>query len=68
MFSIFLVQERTDELAILETRNNGKPIWEAKFDIKGIAECLEYFGGLASGIVGELIHSRVMRIMRLRWS
>ena len=51
MVSFF--QERLEELAVLETRNNGKPIWEARYDIENVAEALDYFGGLAPGIVGE---------------
>ncbi|XP_030840142.1 4-trimethylaminobutyraldehyde dehydrogenase-like [Strongylocentrotus purpuratus] len=47
------LEERLEELAVWETRNNGKPIWEAREDIKNIVECLDYFGGLAPGIVGE---------------
>ncbi|MBS0364667.1 MAG: betaine-aldehyde dehydrogenase [Proteobacteria bacterium] len=49
-----LLRERNDELALLETRNTGKPIQETRaVDVVSGAECLEYFGGLAAGIAGE---------------
>jgi len=39
-------------LAELETRNNGKPIVEAEYDIADVATCLEYYGGLATKVAG----------------
>ncbi len=50
-----IVRERADELAELETRNTGKPIVEAEFDIGDVATCLEYYGGLATKIHGDVI-------------
>src|ERR1700693_1435986 len=35
-----IVRDRADELAELETRNSGKPIVEAEFDVAGGATCL----------------------------
>ena len=46
---------RADELAELETRNTGKPIVEAEFDIADVATCFEYYGGLATKIHGDVI-------------
>lgn len=40
------------ELAELECRNTGKPIVEAEFDINDAATCFEYYGGLATKVVG----------------
>ena len=37
-----IVRERADELAELETRNTGKPIVEAEFDVADVATCFEY--------------------------
>ena len=37
-----IVRERAGELAELETRNTGKPIVEAEFDIADTATCYEY--------------------------
>jgi betaine-aldehyde dehydrogenase len=50
-----LVRERTSELAEIETRNTGKPIVEAEFDIADVATCFEYYGGLATKIHGDVI-------------
>ena len=50
-----IVRARADELADLETRNTGKPIVEAEFDIGDVATCFEYYGGLATKIHGDVI-------------
>src|SRR5947207_1837071 len=39
-------------LAELECRNTGKPIVEAEYDITDAATCFEYYGGLATKVVG----------------
>ncbi len=41
-------------LAELESRNSGKPIVEAEFDIADAATCFEYYGGLATKISGTV--------------
>ncbi len=50
-----IVRSRADELAELETRNTGKPIVEAEFDVGDVATCFEYYGGLATKIHGDVI-------------
>ncbi len=50
-----VVRERAAELAELETRNSGKPIVEAEFDVEDVATCFEYYGGLATKIHGDVI-------------
>ena len=50
-----IVRERATELAAIETRNTGKPIVEAEFDIADTATCYEYYGGLATKIHGDVI-------------
>jgi betaine-aldehyde dehydrogenase len=40
-------------LAELESRNNGKPIVEAEYDIHDVATCFEYYGGLATKVQGS---------------
>ncbi len=50
-----LVRARADELAELETRNTGKPIVEAEYDVADVATCFEYYGGLATKIHGDVI-------------
>lgn len=41
-------------LAQMESRNGGKPIVEAEFDIADTANCFEYYGGWASKISGSV--------------
>lgn len=50
-----LVRDHAAEWAELETRNNGKPIIEAEFDINDVATCFEYSGGLATKIQGNVV-------------
>jgi len=50
-----VVRQRAAELAELETRNSGKPIVEAEFDIEDVATCFEYYGGLATKIHGDVL-------------
>jgi betaine-aldehyde dehydrogenase len=49
------IRQRAPELAELETRNMGKPIVEAEFDIADAAHCFEYYAGLAGKIEGETL-------------
>jgi len=46
------IRQNAATLAELESRNSGKPIIEAEFDIADVATCFEYYGGLATKIVG----------------
>src|SRR5450432_3879580 len=46
------IRENTAMLAELESRNTGKPIVEAEYDIADVATCFEYYGGLATKILG----------------
>jgi acyl-CoA reductase-like NAD-dependent aldehyde dehydrogenase len=48
-----LLDERTDELATLETRNNGKPKWQAAAEIKTGVASLELFAGAALHLSGR---------------
>jgi len=50
-----IVRARAGDLAELETRNTGKPIVEAEFDVGDVATCFEYYGGLATKIHGDVI-------------
>lgn len=50
-----LVRSRANELAEIETRNTGKPIVEAEFDVADVATCFEYYGGFATKIHGDVI-------------
>src|SRR5712664_93993 len=46
------IRHHTAMLAELESRNTGKPIVEAEYDITDVATCFEYYGGLATKILG----------------
>jgi acyl-CoA reductase-like NAD-dependent aldehyde dehydrogenase len=48
-----LLDERTDELATLESRNNGKPKWQAAAEIKTGVATLELFAGAAQHLYGR---------------
>jgi betaine-aldehyde dehydrogenase len=51
-----LIEERTPELAALETADNGKPIRESLYvDLPQVVENFEYFAGAATKIEGETI-------------
>jgi betaine-aldehyde dehydrogenase len=48
------VNENASKLAELESRNTGKPIVEAEYDIADVATCFEYYGGLATKVLGQV--------------
>jgi betaine-aldehyde dehydrogenase len=48
------IRKGAAELAELESRNSGKPIVEAEFDINDVATCFEYYGGLATKVTGQV--------------
>ena len=48
-----IIEEHVDELARLETLDNGKPVSEATIDIRGAAEQFRYFAGLVRENPGE---------------
>ncbi|MCA1591781.1 MAG: betaine-aldehyde dehydrogenase [Acidobacteria bacterium] len=51
-----LIESKSQELAALETADNGKPIRESAYvDLPQVAENFEYFAGFATKIEGETI-------------
>ncbi|MDQ6885540.1 MAG: aldehyde dehydrogenase family protein [Candidatus Dormibacteraeota bacterium] len=50
-----LIGSNLDNLAILEARNGGKPIRDARDEVLGAAQCFEYYAGAATRIFGETI-------------
>src|SRR3984893_11725443 len=46
------VRQNLPALAELDGRNTGKPIVEAEYDLNDVATCFEYYGGLATKVVG----------------
>jgi betaine-aldehyde dehydrogenase len=49
------IRQNLPMLAELESRNTGKPIVEAEFDIGDVATCFEYYGGLANKVNGSVM-------------
>lgn len=50
-----IVRARSEELARTEVLDTGKPIWEARWDILGCADTIDYYGGLAATISGDYL-------------
>src|SRR5215467_507535 len=50
-----LVRQRLEEIAVIEARNAGKPIRDARGEVALVAAVLEYWGGAANKIFGETI-------------
>ena len=48
------IRKEAAKLAELESRNSGKPIVEAEYDIADAATCFEYYGGLATKVLGHV--------------
>jgi betaine-aldehyde dehydrogenase len=49
------IRAKARTFAETDTRNMGKPIVEAEFDVNDAAHCFEYYGGLATKIHGETL-------------
>src|SRR6202521_1372948 len=53
-----LVEKNIDELAELETLDNGKPIFESRYvDLPMVIDVLRYYAGLATKIHGETVNT-----------
>ncbi len=48
------IRRETPYLAELEARNSGKPIVEAEYDMADAATCFEYYGGMATKVLGHV--------------
>jgi acyl-CoA reductase-like NAD-dependent aldehyde dehydrogenase len=49
------IRERAEELAELESRDNGKPLRQARTDVQVAARYFEFFAGVADKIMGNTI-------------
>jgi len=49
------LRERAEELAALESRDNGKPLRQSRADIQVAARYFEFYAGVADKIMGETI-------------
>ena len=50
-----MIRDRAEELAELESRDNGKPLRQARTDIQVAARYFEFYGGVADKIMGNTI-------------
>ncbi|HZU23431.1 MAG TPA: aldehyde dehydrogenase family protein [Terriglobales bacterium] len=54
-----LLEKNIDEVAEIETLDNGKPIFESRYvDLPTVIEVFRYYAGWATKITGETINSR----------
>ena len=49
------IRDRAEELAVLESRDNGKPLRQARTDVQVSARYFEFFAGVADKIMGQTI-------------
>src|SRR5262249_38365805 len=49
------IRDRAEELARLESQDNGKPLRQSRTDVQVAARYFEFFGGIADKIVGQTI-------------
>jgi len=50
-----LIRDRVEDLATLETRDQGKPLSQARSDVEGAARYFEYYAGAADKLEGSSI-------------
>src|SRR3984957_13966401 len=48
------IKKEAAHLAEIECRNSGKPIVEAEYDIADVVTCFEYYGGMATKVLGQV--------------
>jgi acyl-CoA reductase-like NAD-dependent aldehyde dehydrogenase len=53
--AVEIIRQRKDSLAALITKEQGKPLIEARNEIEGFANVLEYYCGLAGSFHGDFI-------------
>ncbi|HEX5474101.1 MAG TPA: aldehyde dehydrogenase family protein [Vicinamibacterales bacterium] len=49
------IRERAEELALLESQDNGKPLRQARADVQVAARYFEFYAGVADKIMGHTI-------------
>ena len=49
------LEQRAAEIAEVETKNNGKPLFESKIDVAMAIETLRYYGGWADKLTGDTL-------------
>ena len=48
-----VIDAHGEELAAIETANNGKPLRESRFDVADAANCFRYYAGLVTKPTGQ---------------
>ncbi|ELU10339.1 hypothetical protein CAPTEDRAFT_176705 [Capitella teleta] len=48
-----IIRDNCEDISKVEVHDTGKAIWEARADIEGCADAIEYYGGVAPTIAGE---------------
>jgi len=48
-----IMDEHTEDLAAIETANNGKPLRESRYDVADAANCFRYYAGLVTKPTGQ---------------
>ncbi|MDI6876056.1 MAG: aldehyde dehydrogenase family protein [Methanomicrobiales archaeon] len=51
-----MIREEHKDLARLLTREQGKPIGESVDELRGLANILEFYGGISAAVHGDLLH------------
>jgi acyl-CoA reductase-like NAD-dependent aldehyde dehydrogenase len=50
------LEERIQDFAVVETLDNGKPIFESRYvDMPSVVDCLRYYAGWADKVTGETL-------------
>lgn len=49
-----LIEAHREELASLETLDNGKPYWQSLMDVTSVVECFKYYAGWADKVSGQV--------------
>lgn len=60
-----LIEEKADDLAELEVRDNGKRIVEMRGQLKRLPEWYRYFGGLADKIQGQVLPNENQAVLNI---
>ena len=50
-----LLEQRSPEIAEVETKNNGKPLFESKIDVAMAVETFRYYAGWADKVTGDTL-------------
>ncbi len=50
-----LIAERSNDLALLEVRDNGKPLASAKAEMSAVVDCFEFYAGAATKNYGSTL-------------